>query len=501
MISRIGAGVLLLLGLAVQAPAAEIKRNWGVILSADYNSNLGLRSVDEQSGTVLRVSPFYTVQRAGARAKTTFTYAPQVVFYPQGTYDNQVWQYLSARSNIEVVKNNFFLDVYATANPNTISPDRPIGGLTGISDTNPNNLSQTFTAGITPRLTLRVKDYANVNISPGINYVYNSEGTTDNYGGTNTRASVSSGTYFSRMPWSLTYSANLLNNQGNDNFQSTTGRVGYIFNRKWQVYLRLIYDNNSYQSTSSTSGLGWQAGVTWTPTARTSITAGYGDRYFGAWPTLSLSHRARHTAWTARWESTVYNARQELLGQQIFPVTDAFGNPIQNPVTQDQVLLQAGSPALTNAVYVNNNFSATVSTNWRRTPASLNFNYYQRKYQDQPLNTDDYTVYGRIGRNLSARTSLNLSLQWWDHSEQRTDAVDYTQKVAAVWLQRTITQNLSSRLGYSYTKRTSSDPLNEYDNNQIFLAIVLTPGGQGGGGAVRGGAGLNIGSPGANLGR
>jgi uncharacterized protein (PEP-CTERM system associated) len=499
MISRIGAGVLVLVGAAAQAHAADINRSWGVVFSADYNSNIGLRSFDEQSGTILRVSPFYTLQRSAARANTTFTYAPQVVFYPQGTYKNQFWQYLSARSNIEVVKNNFFLDVYATANPNIISPDRPVGGLTGIDSTNPNNLSQTFVAGITPTLRFRMKDYATVNISPGLNYVYNSEGTIGNYGGTNTSISIASGPYFTRMPWSLSYSGSLLNNQDNYNFQTITGMVSYTFNRKWAAYLNLVYDNNSYQSNSSTSGLGWQTGMTWTPTARTSFKAGYGHRYFGSWPTLAFSHRSKRTAWSASWESTVYNARQELLGQQIFPVVDAFGNPIANPVTENQVLLQAGSPALINTVYVNNNFSGTVTTDWRRTPASLNFNYYERKYQDLPLNTTDYTVYGTIARHLSPRTSVNLSVQWWDHSEDRVDAINYTQKVAAVWLQRNVTRNLSSRLGYSYTRRSSNDPLNEYENNQIFLAIVLSPSGQGRG-AATGSAGLNLGTPGG-LGR
>jgi uncharacterized protein (PEP-CTERM system associated) len=496
MMSRISASILLLVGATVPAYAQDFTPSWGMGVTATYDSNIGLSSFNEQGGMVLQVSPYYTLQRSGGRASTTFTYAPQAVIYPDGTYPDQFWQYLSASSNIEVVKNNFFLNVYATAQPNIVNPRQPVGGLSGITTTNPNNLSQTFVAGITPTLQFRMKDYAQVNISPGLNFVYNSRGDVGNYGATNTSVSIASGGYFSRTPWSLTYSGSFLNNQQNNRFQSTTGTVSYVFNQKWRAYLTLVYDNNSYLSTSSTNGLGWQTGLSWTPTTRTSITAGYGDRYYGAWPTLTLSHQSGHTAWSASWTSTVQNVRQQQLNQQLFPVTDAFGNPVLNPVTEQQLLLPIGTPALINSVYVSNNLSASVSTNWTRTPASLNVNYYRTKYQDLGLDTDDYTIYGTIGRNVSRRTSLNLSVQWWEHTEQNVSPVNYTQKVASVWMQHNITRYLSSQLGYTFIKRSANNPFDQYNDNQIFLEFMFSRGGGGGTAPTGGRAGLGVGGSG-----
>jgi uncharacterized protein (PEP-CTERM system associated) len=498
MLSRISAGILLLIGATVPAYAQDFTPSWGMGVTATYDTNIGLSSFNEQSGMVLQVSPYYTLQRSGGRASTTFTYAPQAVIYPDGTYPDQFWQYLSASSNIEVIRRFFSLNVYAAAQPNIVNPRQAVGGLSGVTNTNPNNLSQTFVFGITPTFTFSVgpRRYATVSISPGINYAYNSRGDVGNYGATNSSISITSGPYFSRMPWSLTYSGSFLNNQQNNRFQSTTGTVSYVFNQKWRAYLNLIYDNNSYRSTSSTSGLGWQAGLSWTPTTRTSITAGYGDRYYGAWPTLTLTHQSGHTAWSASWTSTVQNVRQQQLNQQLFPVTDAFGNPVLNPVTQQQLLLPIGTPALINSVYESNNLSARVSTNWTRTPASLSVNYYQTKYQDLALDTDDYTIYGTIGRDISRRTSLNLSVQWWEHIEQNVSPVNYTQKLASVYIQHNITRHLSSQLGYTFTKRSANNPLDQYDDNQVFLTFVFSRGGGTGTASTGGRAGLGVGGPG-----
>lgn len=474
-VKRLGVGLALLLcALAVHAGSWTFDK--GFTLTSQTTNNVGLNTVDRESDTVILARPSISARRQGGRATARFIYAPRLRYYVGGTQDNRVDHTLRATGDVELVRDIFFLRASARATQSLIDPATG-AGFDNVS--NPDAFTQNFTFTLTPdiRFPLRAREYATVRIRPGINFVYtaDSAGTQDglNRRGRTTRIDIRSGRFFTRMPWSINYSNDVFDADTDDGIGRVSATLGYRLSERYRFDFTFGYDRGRYDTDGDSSGIRWRGTFHWRPSRRTSFTLGFGEAFFGDDWTFNARHRHKHSVFTASYSVNVEDAAQTILGQETIVVTDPFGNEITDPVTGEPILFVVGTPILTDDVFINQRFRAGWAWSRGRTNVKLDARVDWRDYQTTDLDTLDGIVDLNLGRRVTRRTSGNLVLRYWDHSEDNPDAQDFYEIGAQLRMNYRLGERASMNLGYTYTDRNSSIPAQDFDEGRVTLGLAF----------------------------
>jgi len=419
---------------------------------------------------VLQASASVYATRRGGRANVRFAYSPRLRYYLSGTQNSRVDHRLNANGRVELIENYFFLSANASATQRLINPQDNVG-FDNIS--NPDAFTQTWAFSVVPdiRFPIRGGDFATVRVRPGVNYTVTgnsaSGGGRVNTGGRTTRVDIRSGRFFTRFRWNLNYRNDIWDVNSDDGFGRADGTLRYDFNRQYAVSLTLGYDEGRYRTNQDSSGFRWRSTVYWNPTIRTSLSLGVGEAFYGDDWELRFRHRHKQTIFDASYYVNVEDARQSILDQEVIPLVDEFGNEIENPFTGEPILIVVGTPALIEDVYVQQTFRAGMSTRRGRTNGNLQLRYYDRNYQTLELDTQDATLDFNLGRRLTPRTSGNLNVRYWKHTEEATDANDYDQYSARLSLSYRISQKITSSIGYRYSTRNSAVSDDNFDEGRV----------------------------------
>lgn len=122
----------------------------------------------------------------------------------------------------------------------------------------------------------------------------------------------------------------------------------------------LGYEKNSFKSSEPLDDtIIWNIGGRWTPSARTTLEATYGKRFFGNRYAVNLSHQTKRTTWLLRYDEQQETVRD----RQIERAVRSRGIDISqvDPVTGDPVLPDGGIPTqTTNEVFVTRLLSSGV---------------------------------------------------------------------------------------------------------------------------------------------
>ncbi|MBK9469987.1 MAG: TIGR03016 family PEP-CTERM system-associated outer membrane protein [Gammaproteobacteria bacterium] len=304
--------------------------------------------------TCTAVMPSVSLQGKGARANVGVNAAMEMNSRSGGGTGN-FNPFLNANGDVELIEDFFFTDVFARAGQTTTDPFR---AASDTSLTENENTSTTYSYGITPSIRRRLGSFATFNASARWDQQFSANDDFDDSTQRLYNASLLSGDDFSRLSWGVTGEHRITeyeNNAGggdrqDDQYSNVRLPLGYRISRKWQLTSSVGREWQDYDAQSSDRDDDtWDVGVVWTPSPRTSLNVGYGDRYFDNAPRLDFSHRSKRVTLRASYDRTLTTTRDLRARELDFGPDNPFGLPFDPgtgqpiPVSENRGFLDSGS--------------------------------------------------------------------------------------------------------------------------------------------------------------
>ena len=493
----VGLGFFLPLVWQQKVLALDITIRPSVSFQELYSDNINLDpSGSERSALVTEVSPGVSVNGQTARYKLNLNYRLQGIYNAGGNSAVDVNNQLQYNSNYVFVPNRFFLDTRSSVsqqniNNNRITTDNFVGGN--------NNKSSITTFHFSPYWTPHFSNIANGNVRATYDRVGSSSGVISDTNSYSQNVSLDSGRYFSLIGWSANFNNRTNNNADGQtiSFQSSSGQVRYNVNRKFNLSAQFGHSRNDFQTTTNTNqnGFFYTFGGQWRPSRKFSVSAGWGNNSFvtvsvtpfqrfqwtttyrnnsigtntgNVWQT-NLQYNTRRSVWGLTYNEDTTTVQQVLLDQQIFVVTDGFGNLILDPVTNQPQLFIRNLPSLTNEVFVRKRGQLSYSFRTGKSNFAANAFKEKRTFQITQDKDDVYGVSGSWNWRFSPLINTVLRSSW-----QTTDTAISNDKLLDVSfrVQRNISRNISGNIEYRYLNQSSDSALNTYQENRISLGFT-----------------------------
>jgi len=246
--------------------------------------------------------------------------------------------------------------------------------------------------------------------------------------------------------------------------------VGYRINRQWQLTGSVGHEWQDYDAyTSQRDDDTWDAGVVWTPSARTSLNLGYGDRYFGNAPRVNFTHRSKRTTFTATYDRTLTTSRDIRAQQRDVGVQNPFGLPY-DPVTGRPLPASNNQTFLNSGSIIDERFETSLSVQGNRTTVTLSGSHSNQTRED---NSEDGT-FDDLYLNLSRSLSRTLSIYGgttWEQDEDDNGATADTMRYY-LGLSKEVGPRTSLGFNYSYSDRNSQTPDDSYKENRVYLNVT-----------------------------
>jgi uncharacterized protein (PEP-CTERM system associated) len=457
-------------------------------LTPTYSDNIFLAPPGaEESDLVIQVLPAASVHGEGGRVKLDLDYAPQLLVY---TSDGELRDAhrLQAGATVEALERHLFVDLRAAATP--VSTDPLATGRRGTDALSRNSgSSQGFTWGLSPYYRGRLGDYGDVVLRYGYDEVrYQGYEDTDVESGEDPERDsassryelgVTSGEEFSTLGWTLNYSHQDVDYKDraaeDPSFERANLRVKYPFSATWAAYAGVGYDDNDYDelgSGDSASGGSWELGGIYTPTEKTRIEAGLGERYFGSYWNLDLSVVRRRTAFQLRYKEDVTTSREVLRERQLVERTDPFGNPI--PSADLTFQSPTDLPVASSEVLVRKRLEGGLTLQGQRTTTSLRVFHDQNEYQSAG-GGDDTTVGGTlaVSRRLSRVTTGQL-YGLWQADESGGGEGDETLWNVGLSLVRQLGRDLYGSVDLRHQTSDSELPEQDYEESRVSAGLTMS---------------------------
>jgi len=172
----------------------------------------------------------------------------------------------------------------------------------------------------------------------------------------------------------------------------------------------------------------WQLDFTWTPSEFTSLTAGYGERFFGRGPSFEFKHRVRNSRIIASYTRDITRQTASLDG--ISTLTSVTNPAITDT---DSVSITDGNLATPlDEPFIDNRFRLAYKLAGRRSDFIVDAVYSEQERLDGSQSID--TLLGRLVFDRRLSNFLSLRLQY-DHQLSESDelsAQNYTENRFAV---------------------------------------------------------------------
>ncbi len=305
------------------------------------------------------ITPGISIEHESNRSRIELDYRLQNLLYINDGDRNDQFHLLRIDATGEMLKDHVFLDVSLNRSTQNISNtgNTAFDNLS-VSDDRANVLSYK----VSPYWRQRVGSIMDIDIRYTRDELDSSRlsgSSADDF-----KVNLSSGPDFSRLLWDVDFNSHIIDNDigASTRVRDVQGKLRYLFSRKLAVTSEVGYDNNSFASSGrDISGISWNFGAEWNPSTRTSLEATYGNRFFGDDLHLQLSHRSRRSQTLITFEKVPSTTRATLLEQQVFNVTDPFGDPISDPAAQDIATINVNVPTQSTEVLIRSRLKGVFS--------------------------------------------------------------------------------------------------------------------------------------------
>ncbi len=460
-----------------------------VSVAETYTDNRCLSESDEKGEWITSLTPQAALQGESARASLSLQASVEMNsqnnkrgecsssrFGDDGNND-RVNPRLSANGSLEVIRQMFFIDASASARQNAID------SFSSFSDSNLSargNRNTTYSYSVSPYFVSRIKDIASVNLRTSYSVQSNSAREVDDSIRESANLSIQ-GISDSRLSWGLNgnysredYDESRLQPGEESELASASATLGYQISRKWQLNMTAGEDFNDFSTISNDiEGGYWDVGINWTPSPRTSVKMGYGDRFFGDSHRLSIEHSHRRSQFNLSYNKSVTSSR-ELREQDVFiPLVDADGNQLS--VDGLPVFLASTETTLTRSPILEERFQASYRLAGRRTTVGFNVSVSDQSRLEDELNSRFITYDINAGRNLARNVNLNGRISF---EEQQADKASILGNNSDTWrynlgLSKGLGVNTNLAVNFTHTNRESEDGGEVYKENRIVVSLTM----------------------------
>jgi uncharacterized protein (PEP-CTERM system associated) len=427
---------LALLPSAVRAawritPSVELRETW--------SDNPGLRQDgDKHSQFVTQISPGVTMSNQTPRFQFSASYQLNAFDYSdnrvQGT--DRLNSSLNATAKGKLINDLLYFDAAAGISQTPISAFGPVSDSPYAST----NKSEVRTYRISPYLVHSFGALATTQVRYTHDMV---DADLGGFGRSTSDAldfSLNSGSSFRTWGWSVRGSRESLDDSiaPASITSKISGSLRYNVNRQFRLTGSGGYDKYDYESNGqSTKGASWSLGFGYEPSARTSLEASAGRRYYGNSYFLAATHRSRQTVWSINYSDDVSTSRSNFLLPQAVDTAAmlnqlfqaAFPDPLVRAAAVEAYIRAYNLPrALPNSTnYFSNRYSLqrqfNASMAWRSSRTTAAIALYKMRREALSLEKYDSSLLGSSQRNLNDNTDqTGMSVTMGYRVSARTNA-------------------------------------------------------------------------------
>jgi uncharacterized protein (PEP-CTERM system associated) len=424
---------LALLALALSPNAmAEWKFTPTVDLRAHYSDNVNMQREElAKAQFYTELAPGFSLLNNSPRWKMRTTYSRSFFWAAKddvpGTRDSA--QSLSSAIDARLIDDLLFFDADARIGQQAISAFGPQVNNNSYSSTNRTEVRSWRASpylrhrfGAAAELELR---YMRDSVDTGRVGMGNSDGDTLSF-------NLNSGSTFRRVGWGLSASHSTIKDSiaPESTVDNANLNLRYLIGSSFSATASGGYDRYDYQALGGrTAGKSWTMGFQWTPSARSTLTANAGRRYYGSTYFLNAQHRSRGTIWSINYNDAVTTTRAQFLLPSTIDtaamldglLTATIPDPIKRAAAVQAYIAATGLPPslADNINYFSNRFilqkqlQASVALNSARTTTIFSI-YNTRREALSTIQTDSLLT-GSQSANLNDNThqyGANAIMNW-----------------------------------------------------------------------------------------
>ncbi len=429
----------------------------------------------EKTDFVTSVSPGLSVRGSGGRVSLNFDYALQRLVFLKDSSRNEFRHSLAGNGSAEIAKDVLFLNAQASISQQTVSNT----GAVSASELNDNPNRQTVqTYSIGPIVRHRFGNWAEAEATYNFTRTDVGGEAVSDSNVNSARATLRSGTRFSRFLWSLTGSRSETSRSSgaSDNSRTTTiADLEYVVSRKVSMLAGIGFEKlKDATLTTEPDGLIWDAGLRLRPGPRTSLVVTYNDRYDDTSVGVDASYLlGSSTRISLTYSESIQTTEGQLSQDLEFVGVDDSGTLID---TRTGLPFSAGDPAfgLTTNAFRQKRLSLSLSGSRRRNTFSLQGFRETRETDATGTEETSFGVTVGFSRRLSRRADTSLGVSYRNTDFGTADGrEDDFYSVSAGFTYR-ISQGLNGALSYNLTKRDSTTGGNDLTENAVTVRVQKT---------------------------
>lgn len=370
---------------------------------ATYSDNIALQADENaRSGFVMQLTPGFELLNHSQRFDFKLGYALNLYQYsggrPSGAQRHS--HDLDSTLRSRLVEELLYMDAQASVHQQAASAFGPQSGNGYVS----NNQNEIRTIRVSPYLVHRFGAFANGELRYTRDRVSSNNLGMRRSDGNTVSGKLDSGPSFRRFGWDLSlqravYDELLPVTGGGEQSQTTSSKnanlgLRYVATPQLNVGLFGGYDAYDYSGLGGAqSGAAYGANLAWTPSARTSIEASAGHRFYGPSYSLNLQHRSRATVWNVLYSDSVSTTRSQFLLPQAIDTAALLdrlfraqiSDPLLRAAAVQAYIQQAGlPPSLANSVnFLSNRYSLLKQLNasvaWHLARTTTTFSVYHNR--------------------------------------------------------------------------------------------------------------------------
>ncbi len=476
--------LVLAIGVGGQAHAARFDASMSVSPSLTYTDNICASESNKKSDIVGTATPSGRLSVKGSRANLNLSGHMQFNSLTDsqlnkrgcgGSEDSNLKrrQYkpkLRANGAVEVIRNGG-LNVRFSARADQNRVNSQLAGDEDPFDRDGNG-NNYLRYSVMPSHSRRIQGVGNLTLRYGYDEVINDKNKANDSVREQFNINLK-GEKSSRINWGLSARQSEVTYENNSNFafqrrstklESARLNLGYQFGRRFAINGSAgVESNNLPKNRYNDDGLTWQLNLRWTPSRRTSVTVGSGDRFFGKTPRINIRYKRKRSAFSLNYNKKITYDRDIRTSDEGL-LTD-FG---------DNTSLLSRSPIIDERV--------SLGYNWQGSSASVSVN---GSVSEQTRTNDGAKGnFKNIGVTFSPRVSSNFNLAFlvnYSDNEPRQRRVldvlpDNSTQVwsTSVSVGKPINDRMSSSLTYQFIDRTSAQDLGDYQENRIVATLSIS---------------------------